>query len=74
MTIRARWLCALGLLGILTLVGFGAWWALDPGYGPLDSDLRPSDASEIGTALSEWSIPFRFEDGDKTVLVPRESV
>lgn len=74
MTVRARWLFALGLLGILAIVGFGAWWALDPGYAPLASDLRPADASEIATALSEWGIPYRFEDGDKTVLVPRESV
>lgn len=74
MTVRARWLFALGLLGILGLLGFGAWWALTPGYAPLASDLRPADASEIGTALSGWGIPYRFEDGDKTVLVPRESV
>lgn len=74
MTVRARWLFALGLLGILGLVGFGAWWALDPGYAPLASDLRPADAAEIGTALSEWGVPYRFEDGDKTVLVPRGSV
>ena len=74
MTVRARWLFALGLLGILGLVGFGAWWALDPGYAPLASDLRPAEASEIGTALSEWGIPYRFQDGDKTVLVPRENV
>lgn len=74
MTVRARWLFALGLLGILTLAGFGAWWALDPGYAALATDLRPADASEIGTALSGWGIPYRFEEGDKTVLVPRESV
>lgn len=74
MTVRARWLFALGLLGIVTLAGFGAWWALDPGYASLATDLRPADASEIGTALSGWGVPYRFEDGDKTVLVPRESV
>ncbi|MEI7037467.1 flagellar basal-body MS-ring/collar protein FliF [Fulvimonas yonginensis] len=74
MTMRARWLFAMGLLGILALAGFGAWWALDPGYAALATDLRPADASEIGTALSGWGIPYRFEDGDKTVLVPRESV
>jgi flagellar M-ring protein FliF len=74
MTVRARWLFALGLFGILGLLGFGAWWALDPGYATLATDLRPADASEIGTALSEWGISYRFQDGDKTVLVPRESV
>jgi flagellar M-ring protein FliF len=63
-----------GLFGILALAGFGAWWALDPGYASLATDLRPADASEIGTALSGWGIPYRFEDGDKTVMVPRESV
>lgn len=74
MTVRARWLFALGLLGIVTLAGFGAWWALNPGYASLATDLRPAEASEIGTALSGWGVPYRFEDGDKTVLVPRESV
>lgn len=74
MTVRARWLFALGLLGILALAGIGAWWALDPGYAALATDLRPTDASEIATALSEWGVPYRFEESDKTVLVPRERV
>lgn len=74
MTVRARWMFALGLLGILALAGLGAWWSLEPGYAALATELRPADASEIGAALSKWGIPYRFEDGDKTVLVPRESV
>lgn len=74
MSIRARWLFAVGLLVILALAGTGAWWALTPDYAPLANDLRPADATEIGTALSEWGTPFRFDDGNKTVLVPRESV
>lgn len=74
MTTRARWLFAIGVLGILTLVGTGAWWVLHPDYAVLATDLRPADASEIGTALSRWGVPYRFEEGDKTVRVPEESV
>lgn len=71
---RARWFFALGLCAIVGLAIAGSWWALHPGYAALASDLRPTDAAEIGTALSQWGIPYRFEDGDKTLLVPEEDV
>lgn len=74
MTQRSRWMFALGVLAIIALAGAGAWWAMHPAYAPLANDLQPEASAEIGTALSQWGVPYRFEDGDKTILVPREQV
>ncbi|WP_157798626.1 flagellar basal-body MS-ring/collar protein FliF [Dyella ginsengisoli] len=74
MTQRSRWMFALGVLVIIALAGFGAWWAMHPAYAPLATDLQPEASAEIGASLSQWGVPYRFEDGDKTILVPREQV
>lgn len=74
MTQRSRWMFALGVLAIIALAGGGTWWAMHPVYAPLANDLQPEASAEIGTALSQWGVPYRFEDGDKTILVPREQV
>jgi flagellar M-ring protein FliF len=71
---RAKVLFAVGLIAILSIMAVGGWWALRPDYVALAQNLRPADASEVGTALSGWSIPYRFGDGDKTVLVPADQV
>lgn len=74
LSVRARFGFALGIIAILAVACVGAWWALHPAYAPLAQNLRPADASEIGSALSGWGVPYRFEDGDKTVLVPDDQV
>ena len=74
MTRRSRWLFALGVIAIVAIVVASAWWITHPAYAPLATDLQPEASSEIGASLSQWGIPYRFEDGDKTVLVPREQV
>lgn len=74
MTQRSRWMFAFGVLAIVALVGAGAWWAMHPAYAPLANDLQPEASAEIGAALSQWGVPYRFEEGDKTILVPREQV
>jgi flagellar M-ring protein FliF len=71
---RARIMFLVGVALILVLVGAGGWFALRPNYAPLAQDLQPSDASEIGTALSGWGVPYRLGDGDKTILVPVDQV
>jgi len=71
---RARWGFAAGLLAIVLLAGGAAWWALHPSYAPLAQNLKPADASEIGSALSGWGVPYRFEDGDKAILVPEDQL
>jgi len=71
---RAKVLFVTGFIAILAIAGVGGWWALRPNYVALVQNLRPADASEIGTALSGWGIPYRFDNGDKTVLVPVDEV
>lgn len=71
---RAKVLFVTGFIAILAIAGLGGWWALRPNYVALVQNLRPADASEIGTALSGWGIPYRFDNGDKTVLVPVDEV
>lgn len=71
---RAKFLFLGGFVTILAIVSAGGWWALRPNYVALAQNLRPADASEIGTALSGWGIPYRFDNGDKTVLVPIDEV
>lgn len=71
---RAKLLFGLGLLAILVVAGAGGWWALRPDYEPLAQNLRPVDASEIGTTLSGWGVPYRFDKDDKTILVPDNQV
>lgn len=71
---RAKFLFLAGFVAILAIVGAGGWWALRPNYVALAQNLRPADASEIGTALSGWGTPYRFDDGGKTVLVPVDEV
>lgn len=71
---RSRFLFLAGLVVILAIAGVGAWFTLRPNYAPLAQSLQPSDASEIGTALSGWGVPYRFADGDKTILVPEDQV
>lgn len=74
LSVRSKVLFASSFISILVIMGVGGWWALRPGYVALAQNLRPADASEIGTALSGWGVPYRFEDGDKTVLVPVDQV
>jgi flagellar M-ring protein FliF len=74
LSVRSKVLFAAGFIAILVIMGVGGWWTLRPGYVPLAQNLRPADASEIGTALSGWGVPYRFEDGDKTILVPVDQV
>ena len=71
---RAKVLFAAGFLAILVIAGTGGWWALRPGYEPLAQSLRPADASEIGTTLSAWGVPYRFDKDDTAILVPDDQV
>src|SRR5690348_300076 len=74
LSVRARWGFAAGLLAIVLIAGGATWWVLHPSYAPLAENLRPADASEIGSALSGWGVPYRFEDGDKTLLVAEDQL
>lgn len=71
---RAMWAFGIGLLAILVATGAIMWWALRPDYTLLVGNLKPTDASEITSALSGWGIPYRFGNGDQSVLVPNDEV
>lgn len=74
LSLRARWAFAIGLAAIIAFVAGAAWWVMHPAYAVLVHDLRPGDASEIASALSEWGVPYRFGGADKELLVPDEQV
>jgi flagellar M-ring protein FliF len=55
------------VIGLVTIVG-------RPTLGVLFSNLSPQDASQIVEKLKEKEIPYRLDDGGKTILVPRENI
>lgn len=71
---RAKILFVIGFIAILAVMAISGWWVLRPDYVTLADNLRPVDASEIGTALSGWGVPYRFSDGGKTVMVPADQM
>ena len=59
-------------LGSLAAVLALAWWAQRPLYRPLFTHLAEQDAGAIVEALRAEKVPFRLEDGGRTILVPAE--
>lgn len=51
-----------------------AAWAGRPHYAVLFSNLDPGDGSAIVDELRSQKIPFKVEDGGRTVMVPEEKV
>ena len=59
-------------IGSMALVLGVAWWAQQPLYRPLFTNLAPEDAGAIVEALKAEKVPFQLEDGGRAVLVPAE--
>ena len=69
----ARRLVVVGAgVGSLVLVLASAWWAQQPLYRPLFTNLGTDDAVAIADALAAERVPYRVEDGGRAVLVPAE--
>ncbi len=49
-------------------------WAREPDYTVLYANLDPADAGEIVDQLRAKKIPYRLEEGGRTVLVPSRQV
>lgn len=56
--------------GILTL----AFWAGTPEFSSLYGRLSADDAGQVVKALKDRGVPYRVEDGGRTVLVPADRV
>jgi flagellar M-ring protein FliF len=61
---------------VLVLVGTIAvvTWLLAPRQQTLFSNLRQADAAEIVQALGDWKVPYRLDDGGKTISVDEAAV
>ncbi len=58
---------------IVLVVSLGAW-AGRPQYGILFGNLEPGDGSAIVEKLRSQKIPYKVQDGGRTILVPDEKV
>ncbi len=61
-----------GLASILGIVGVGIW-ASRTNYVTLSQATSVDEAAEITQALSKSGVPYRLEDGGRTILVPSTS-
>jgi flagellar M-ring protein FliF len=60
---------AVGIVSLVTVLGI-AWWAQQPLFRPLFTNLGQQDAAAIVEALRAEKVPFTLEDGGRAVLVP----
>jgi flagellar M-ring protein FliF len=73
---------SLGQKVLLVVVAIGVIGAIiamvtvvnQPTYATLFSNLNAQDAAKIVDKLKEKSVPYRLDDGGKSVLVPKEQV
>jgi flagellar M-ring protein FliF len=49
-------------------------WAAKPSYATLFTSLDANDASQITDQLTSKNVPYRLEDGGKTITVPQDQV
>jgi len=61
-------------VGVLSLLGFLFYWALQPSYALLFGSLSPESAQSIVEELKSSNVSYRLEDNGKTIMVPRGEV
>jgi flagellar M-ring protein FliF len=61
---------------VLLIAGFVGmfYWANQPDYQPLYTNLTPEDGAQVVEKLKEQKIPFKLEGGGTLVMVPAEKV
>ncbi|MBI2877620.1 MAG: flagellar M-ring protein FliF, partial [Candidatus Tectomicrobia bacterium] len=60
-------------MGVAALV-VAILWLKRPQYQPLFTNLNPDDAGSVTAKLKEDQVPYRLEDGGRSILVPAERV
>jgi flagellar M-ring protein FliF len=68
---RRATLAAVGIGSMAMVLGV-AWWAQQPLYRPLFTNLSPDDAGAIVEALKAEKVSYQLDDGGRAVLVPAE--
>jgi flagellar M-ring protein FliF len=63
-----------GLLAIALLFVWLIVWSVRDNFQVLFSDLDPQDASTIVGELEKIKVPYRLEDGGKSILVDKDAV
>jgi flagellar M-ring protein FliF len=63
----------LGLAFVVLVISLGVW-AGRPQYGILFANLDPADGSAIIDKLRSEKVPYRVQDGGRTILVPEDKV
>lgn len=63
-----------GAIAIVVLTAALAWWLMRPDYQVLFSDLKPQDAAAMSAELDKLKIPYRFDEGNGSILVDRPQV
>ncbi|MCC5926864.1 MAG: flagellar M-ring protein FliF [Bacteroidetes bacterium] len=59
---------------VLLLVGLLIRWTLQPDYSILYGSLQPEIAAEIVEELDRNKIPYRIEDGGRSIFIPSDKV
>lgn len=66
-----RWTLVIGLLVVAACVAVAGWLLLRPSYEVMFSGLRRQDAAAITAELEKQKIPFRYDEQNAAILVPR---
>ncbi len=71
---KTKWLVAGTFVTTLVLLVAFVYISSKPSYAALYSDLSPSEAGEIKSAIEERGIPVQVSADGKTISVPKEEV
>ncbi|MGD8560456.1 MAG: flagellar basal-body MS-ring/collar protein FliF, partial [Gammaproteobacteria bacterium] len=64
----------IGFIVIVLVTLAAGYWLLSASYAVLFKDLEQQDAAAVVSELESQDIPYKLENGGRTVLVPEENV
>ena len=64
----------MGVIVIVLVTMGAAYWLLRENYAVLFKDLEPQDAAAIVSELESREVPYKLQNGSRTVLVPEDNV
>lgn len=71
---KIKWLAIILSAAIFTILAGLAIFGNKEQFSPLFYDLDPADAGRIVARLDEDKIPYKLENGGKTILVPKDKI